>query len=154
MSSADTRSLVIGVIGSLLAAGIAAGVAALSGLPSVPIPLWLLAAVIAAPTIWYGVRRVTLKRITVVANKKFSCERVTLDGQRFIECEFDRCILVFNGQRGFGFERCKFGGPTFAFESHAAITAYQLSLFQSDPAFHPVLTQILDPTKPKSPSVT
>jgi hypothetical protein len=52
-------------------------------------------------------------------NKTFKDETVELDGNEFIGCTFQRCQLIFNGERLPRFDTCSFDLSPFNFQKGA-----------------------------------
>ena len=144
MIDTDIRAVVLGVIGSLLAAAIGYGISLMSTIPPVAVPLWVIAAIIGGPMVWAMVRQYLRKKMTIYVDKTFSHDEVALDGMHFIRCKFDRSRLVYRGLSGFSFEHCNFTAPTFSFKGSAAQTINQLRVMRTDPSFSHVLDGILN----------
>ena len=47
---------------------------------------------------------------------------IRIDGQSFVNTDFDRCTLVYGGTKGVSFVGCKFVRPRFVFDGPAANT--------------------------------
>jgi hypothetical protein len=56
----------------------------------------------------------------------FNHETVALDGERFADCEFRDCRLVYRGGEPPSFEGCSFAGCDWLFEDAAANTLKHL----------------------------
>ena len=138
----DAKSLAIGVGGSLISAGIVFGVSRASELPPLEVPLWLVAIIIACPSIWFAVRKFAGRPRSIV-DGDFSCEPVILDNKTFINCSFDRCELIFNGRTPVVFRDCKFGAPKFKFGTVPANTIEFLRGLDRFECFDAVLAEVL-----------
>lgn len=60
-------------------------------------------------------------------NQTFKNERVELDGKMFHHCEFDKCELVFSGDRPPTFSDNRFVDTVFVLTDQATRTLYLLS---------------------------
>jgi hypothetical protein len=57
---------------------------------------------------------------------QYTHENVNLDGERFEDCEFRQCRLIYSGGEAPVFERCKFDACDWRFEGPAARTLAHL----------------------------
>ena len=157
MRTIDKRNLVIGVLGSLLAAGIVALISALSKLPPVSVPLWVVAACTGGPLVWYMLRLKANGKQVVEIDRTFSCETTVLENTRFIGCTFDRCSLEYSGGPVPQFERCAFILPTFRLLGPALNTAAVLKNIVGNPlfpsAFEEFFSHITNPNNPSAEQV-
>ncbi len=79
-----------------------------------------------------------------VVDKKFSFEEVVLDGNAYINCEFDNCKFTFKGKLPFSLRNCKFNNPPLIqFYGNAGLTLSTLSKIYQDPAFRPIFEQTI-----------
>ena len=90
--------LIVGILGGLITTGIIALVKPLRTLPPVSVPMWVIGFFVAIPLTVLSVWLYNRNRQETVANKHFEAERIILDNKNFIECEFDRCVLVLGGR--------------------------------------------------------
>lgn len=66
------------------------------------------------------------------AARAFTAENVHVDGATFIDCEFDRAILVYAGGELPVISGCHFHDCTWKFEAHAQRTLAYLKLLASE----------------------
>ena len=138
---AHWTELLIGVLGSLTATAIVALISWSRKWPPLPVPLWIIALIVAFPIIWFAMSRFKPVPPIPVVDQNFDSQRVVLDGKQFIRCNFDRCSLVFKGDAPFGLERCSFTAPKLVFESGASVTLFQLRKLRSDPVFDAMIQE-------------
>jgi hypothetical protein len=62
------------------------------------------------------------------AARIFESERVHVDGQQFIDCEFKNCSMVFSGGALPGFLECHFEGCQWQLEAAASRTVQYLQI--------------------------
>jgi hypothetical protein len=65
--------------------------------------------------------------------KTFKSQTIELDGNEFLNCEFDQCILVYRGGVPPTLDGCGFDSPRFVFEGAASNTMAFLKAL-SEPA--------------------
>ena len=67
----------------------------------------------------------------IADNITFKGKKIVLDGGSFYNCEFDRCILVFNGLLPVTLEGCSFNDCSWEFRGPAANTlGFMKALYQ------------------------
>lgn len=116
---------------------------------TVEIPVWLLLlGLVLLPVLLAGYRalygRQLGKELLPIEGKQFGVEQVTLDGSRFVRCEFHGTEVIYEGQGAFSLERCEFHAPRFAFSKYAANTISMLTSMYADPAFRPLIETTLE----------
>ncbi len=52
----------------------------------------------------------------------FRDDQIHLDGNRYIRCTFERCVMVFSGVSPVALEGCSFIETTWTFDGAAALT--------------------------------
>lgn len=150
--SDTSKAIVLGTTGSLLATGLTWLGTLFASIPPVSVPIWLLvgAGSTVVAVCYYVAANDRPRPSIVTANKNFTCERVALDGVRFIDCDFDRTVLIFNGKSPFSLVRCRLTHPTFHFEKHAGVTAYVMSLMAADPTTKHVVDALIATAKDRA----
>ena len=78
----------------------------------------------------------------------FNHETVALDGERFSDCEFRACRLVYRGGEPPEFERCRFDGCDWKVEGGAADTLAFLKVLWGVGGKAPVQLMIKEITGP------
>ncbi|WP_440785350.1 hypothetical protein ACTACU_11525 [Pseudomonas syringae] len=121
------------------------------------IPAWLLLLLLVVScVVWafYG-SRVKLRNARpneLVADAKFGVERVVVGGKRYVSCAFKGSELLIDG-RPFDFENCEFIQPHFLFDGPASQTIAILAGMYQDPAFRPLVDDLLGKIKDSDPSI-
>ena len=65
---------------------------------------------------------------------RFSRTRVNIDSQRFEDCVFDNCAIVFSATGPYQLGGCTFNNCSFAFEGSAAATVqFMTALYKIAP---------------------
>lgn len=75
--------------------------------------------------------------MNVTANETFSDEEIILDYQKFVECTFEECTIVYNGHGPTAADECKYKDCEFDFRGAASSTFDTLRSF-----FHGGLEQV------------
>lgn len=57
-----------------------------------------------------------------IENQTFTGKRIPLDGTQFVNCTFEKCVLVFRGEDGTAMQGCQIHETGFVFEGSAAKT--------------------------------
>lgn len=136
-------ALIIGVITSLIVAVIIAFISWMKKFPPIKVPLWVIVIFVSIPLIFFSIITFQGNEIVPVVDQKFESQRIILDGKKFIRCEFDRCVLVFNGRKNFGMEHCDFIAPKFEFGDYATITTFQIKKMLGDKTFAPMIKDLV-----------
>jgi hypothetical protein len=76
----------------------------------------------------------------------FNHETVQLDGERFADCEFRDCRMVYRGGEPPKFDNCRFADCDWRFEDAAARTLAQLKVLWAVGGKAPVQAMIKDIT--------
>ena len=79
-----------------------------------------------------------------ISGSRFNNTRVPVDNQRFENCTFDKCVLVFSASGPVQLEGCTYNVCSFIFEGAAADTLrFMAMLYQlSPPAIEGMLDKI------------
>ena len=145
MTSIEWNQIIIGVIGSLAASGIAYLISRLSQLRPIPVPIWVVALLVAL-AIFYSYFEYQKRswNFPAVYGKKFGVERVYLDGKHFVQCEFEGTELVMLGEKPFSMIRNTFKLPvTIKLEGKADITVNMLRFLYNDPVIRPSIESLI-----------
>jgi len=140
----NKTGIIVGIVSGLIVALILWAMGWLRKVPSVPVPTWLVVAIIVCGAVWWWLSSDGEKKLSPVLEKSFRSEFVKLDGKVFIRCKFDRCTLVFSGKRPVGFEHCEFVAPMFRLAGSAAVSIQQIVTMRKDPAFKPVIDKLIE----------
>jgi len=144
MSGFDSNQLMIGIIGSLIAAGIAYVIARLSLLSSVRVPIWVIA-IFLSFLVFLGYFEYQRRdpNLATVYNKNFGVERIIVDGKEFVDCKFDRSELVFLGTKSFSMIRSKGTNVRFSFEGNSALTITVMQKIYADPGMRRYIEEVI-----------
>lgn len=77
-------------------------------------------------------------------SKKFSNERINLDGQRFMYCHFERCTLVYCASGPVHLEGNSFDSCNWELEGAALATIQHLNFMWNIKGLKPVVEQAID----------
>jgi hypothetical protein len=79
---------------------------------------------------------------TMVQHKgnRFTGARINIDSQRFEDCAFDNCAIVYSGTGPYQLKGCTFTNCSFGFEGPAAMTVQ----FMTD--FYKIAPQMIEAT--------
>jgi hypothetical protein len=127
--------LIVGIIGSLIAAGIIALISHSKKWQPVRVPIWVIVFIAGFAFVWFLYPVFQSDKPKPIVDESFVTQSVVLDGKKFIRCKFDRCKLVFRGNAPFGMEQCDIIAPKFDFEGAAGVTVFQLAKLSKDPPF-------------------
>ena len=73
----------------------------------------------------------------------FKNKTIELDGNTFVDCQFDDCELVFRGKDPVDLGRCHFNRPKWQFHDGAGDTITLLRMLYADPVGRSVVKQAL-----------
>lgn len=79
----------------------------------------------------------------VVNKKTFGAESVVLDGKKFVNCTFDRSVLIVKGDKPIGLSYCTFVSPNISFEGGAGGAIDFINKISKDPSLKPLFDQII-----------
>jgi len=77
--------------------------------------------------------------VNTITNKSFGVEKVSLDGNDFVNCQFDGTELLYKGEHKFGLQNCHMNSIRLLFAGHAGNTVTTLKDLYKDPAFKPLV---------------
>jgi hypothetical protein len=127
-------NIIAGIISSVIVSAAALAISALSKLPPVPVPAWLVLAFVVFPIGWWVVNQ-RRRTFTPIVGVTFGVEKVVCDGRHFIDCKFDGTELVFHGTRNFSMQNCKGHVARISFGGSAGLVLGQLAALNQDPFF-------------------
>ena len=127
-------NIIAGVISSVIVSVAAALISALSTLPPIPVPAWVVVATVGFPIGWWVVNQRKKKLIPIVG-ATFGVEKVVCDGRHFIDCKFDGSELVFHGTNGFSMQNCGGHIAKISFGGSAGLVLGQLVALNQDAFF-------------------
>lgn len=84
------------------------------------------------------------KELIRIEGKRFGVQQITLDGYKFVRCEFDGSELVYNGSAAISLDTCTLKNSRITFGQYAENTLKTLTLFYADPPFRPIMEKTID----------
>jgi hypothetical protein len=127
-------NIISGVISSAIVTVAAALISAISTLPPIPVPAWVVVAVVGFPIGWWVVDQRRKKLIPIVG-ATFGVEKVVCDGRHFIDCKSDGTELVFHGTSGLSMQNCGGHVARISFGGSAGLVLGQLVALNQDAFF-------------------
>jgi hypothetical protein len=79
--------------------------------------------------------------LETISGRKFANETVHLDGREFIDCNFDRCLLIYSGGNAFIFGNSPINACQFEFAGAALNTLLVLEMMR-----HTGMADLVDAT--------
>ena len=139
-------NIIAGIISSAIVTLAAVLISALSTLPPIPVPTWVVVAVVGFPIGWWVVNQ-RRKKLTPIVGATFGVEKVVCDGRHFIDCKFDGTELVFHGTNGFSMQNCGGHVARISFGGSAGLVMSQLVAFNQDLFFKKIIETTLQSIK-------
>jgi hypothetical protein len=127
-------NIIAGVISSAIVSIAAVLIAALSKLPPIPVPAWVVLGVVGFPIGWWVIS-VRGQKLKPVVGATFGVEKVICDGRHFIDCKFNGTELVFLGTNGFSMQNCGGQVTRISFSGNAGLVLAQMVALYQDPFF-------------------
>jgi hypothetical protein len=131
------------IIGCVLTVILMLIIARMRAWTSLQVPIWVVTLFVAIPIIYFVASLYKPPLPEGVVNQVFTQQRIVLDGNHFVRCNFDRCTLIFKGQSPFEFDQCTFISPIVIFESYAGTTVAQLQKMLRDSVFQPTIQNLI-----------